>query len=146
MGTWYEVTAKFIAINENGNEKKVTEQFLLDAISCTDAETRITKELEFKISGQFDVVKIAQTKISEIIPAENGERWFKAKVSFITIDEVSGKEKRVNQYVLCYAESVDNADKNIKDAMHGMMCDFVITSISESKIIDVLPLEKELNV
>ena len=91
------------------------------------------------ISGEFSVRKIAITNISEIIPSENRDRYFKGKVSFITIDEQSGKEKRIAQNVLVFANSVDEADKNIKEAMSGMMADFEITAIIESKIVDVFP-------
>ena len=139
MNTWFEVTVKYIKLNEQGREKKATETYLLDAVSFSEAESRIYNELEKMISDEFSVRKIAITNISEIIPSENGDRYFKGKVSFITIDEQSGKEKRIAQNVLVFANSVDEADKNIKEAMSGMMADFEITAIIESKIVDVFP-------
>lgn len=137
MQTWFEITAKYIKMDDSGHEKKVTETYLLDAISFTEAESRIHKELEKLISADFSVRKIAITNISEVIPSENGDRYFKGKVGFITIDEESGKEKRATQVVLVEASSVEEADKNIKDAMDGMMADFEIIGINESKILDV---------
>jgi len=125
--------------DQESHEKKVTETYLLDAVSFTEAEARITKELETMISGEFSVRKIAITNITEIIPSTFGDRWFKVKVAFITVDEETGKEKRVGQLVLVFANSVEEADKKTKEGMSGMMCDFEIKSISESNILDVFP-------
>ena len=143
MNTWYECTAKYIKMDENGREKKVSETYLLDAVSFTEAESRIHKELQVMVSGEFSVRKIQISTISEIIPSEIGDRWFKGKVTFITIDEESGKEKRVAQNVIVFAETVEQADKNIKEAMQGMMADFEITAIVESKILDMFPYAYE---
>jgi hypothetical protein len=102
MNTWFECTAKYIKMDESGHEKIVSETYLLDSVSFTEAESRIYKELQTMVSGEFTVSKIAKTRISEIIPADNGDRWFKAKVTFISIDEESGKEKRTSQAVLSF--------------------------------------------
>jgi DNA-directed RNA polymerase subunit F len=129
-------------MDEQGHEKKVTETYLLDAVSFGEAEKRTFEELQKMVSGEFSVRKIQMSNITEIIPSDKGDRWFKGKVTFITVDEESGKEKRVSQNVLAYGESVDHADKVIKEAMNGMMTDFEISAIAESKILDVFPYEK----
>ena len=143
MNTWFEVGVKYSKMGEDGREKRITEVYLLDAITFGEAEVRIYKELEKMISGEFTVTKIARTNLSEIIPDTHGDRWYKGKVTFITFDETSGKEKRISQFVLCYADSVDSSDKKIIDAMKGMMADFEITAIAESPIVDVFPYVKE---
>lgn len=145
MSIYFEIGVKYVRMDENGHERKVSELYLLDAISFTEAEARIYKELQVIISGEFNVMKIAKTNISEIIPSDNGDRWYKAKVSFITVDEESGKEKRIVQNIISFANSVDEADKNIKEAMTGMMTDFEITAIVESKIIDVFPYSEAIS-
>jgi hypothetical protein len=136
---WFEVTAKYVKMDENGHEKKVSEMYLLDAVSFGEAETRMYKELETMVSGEFSVRKIQMSNISEIIPSDIGDRWFKGKVTFITVSEETGKEKRVSQSVLVFAETVEQADKNIKEAMKFMMAEFEISAIVESKILDVFP-------
>jgi hypothetical protein len=136
---WFECLAKYIKMDENGREKKATEIYLLDAVSFTEAESRIYKELQTMVSGEFTVSVIKKTRISEIIPSIVGDRWYKAKVTFITIDEESGKEKRTSQYVLIFSDDVKNATDNITEAMQGQMADFTVTSVSESKIVDVFP-------
>jgi hypothetical protein len=145
MNTWFEVTAKYIKMDENGRERKAAETYLLDAVSFSEAEARIHKELQAMVSGEFTVSKIAKTSICEIIPSDNGDRWFNAKVTFITVDENIGKEKRVSQKVLVFADDVEQANKNVIGAMEGMMCDFKISSISESNIFDVFPYVSESN-
>lgn len=139
MNTWFECTAKYSKMDENGREKKVSETYLLDAISFTEAETRIYKELVTMVSGEFSVTRISRTNLAEIIPSEVGDRWYKAKVTFITFDEENGKEKRVSQYVLVFSNTVRNAYDQIIEAMKGMMADFEISGITESPIVDVFP-------
>lgn len=139
MKTWFECKAKYVKIDENGREKKVTEPYLLDAVSFSEAESRIYKELETMVSGEFTVIKIAKTNIAEIIPSEDGDRWFRAKVSFITIDEEKSKEKRTSQYVLVLAKTVKDGYEKVVENMQGMMADFEIAQVTESTIIDVFP-------
>ncbi|MCE1197881.1 MAG: DUF4494 domain-containing protein [Marinilabiliales bacterium] len=143
MNTWFECTAKYSKMDENGREKKVSETYLLDAVSFTEAETRIYKELATMVTGEFTVSRIARTKLSEIIPAEIGDRWYKAKVTFITFDEESGKEKRISQFVLVFSDNVKSAYDQVIEAMKGMMADFEIGGITESPIVDVFPYVPE---
>jgi len=145
MNTWFECTAKYNKMDETGHEKKASETYLLDAISFTEAESRIFKELQTMVSGEFIVTKIAKTRISEIIPSEKGDRWYRARVAFITIDEENGKEKRVVQSVLVFSESIKEAFDQIIESMHGMMADFEIIGINESNIVDVFPYKGENN-
>ncbi|QZT37762.1 DUF4494 domain-containing protein [Halosquirtibacter xylanolyticus] len=139
MNTWFECRAKYVKIDEAGREKKVNEAYLIDAVSFTEAESRIYKELEQMISGEFTVTKIAKTNIVEIIPTEDGDRWFKAKVTFISVDEDSGKEKKVSQHVLVLANDVKQAYERVESGMEGMTVDFEIPNIAESPIMDVFP-------
>jgi hypothetical protein len=144
MNTWFECTAKYSKMDENGREKKVSETYLLDAVSFTEAETRIYKELVTMVSGEFSVTRISRTKLAEIIPSEVGDRWYKAKVTFITFDEESGKEKRVSQFVLVHSDNVKSAFDQVIEAMKGMMADFEIGGIMESPIVDVFPYVPEV--
>ena len=141
MNIWFESIAKYVKKDENGHEKKVTETYLLDAVSFTEAEARTYKELQEMVSGEFITWSIKRTNISEIIPCAVGDRWYKAKVSFITVDEETGKEKRTSQHVLVYSDSVKNAYDQIIDATQKIMANFEISSISESKILDVFPFD-----
>jgi hypothetical protein len=143
MNTWFECTAKYIKIDETGREKNVSENYLLNAVSFTEAESRIYKELETMVSGEFSVSRITKTKIAEIIPSDNGDRWYKAKVAFITVDEESGKEKRIMQNVLVFSDNIKSVYDQIIEAMQGMMADFEINGINESTIMDVFPYDEQ---
>ena len=143
MNTWFECTARYNKIDENGREKKVSETYLLDAVTFTEAESRIYKELQTMVSGEFVVSRIAKTKISEIIPSDTGDQWYKAKVAFITVDEESGKEKRIIQNLLVFSDNIKNVYDQIIEAMQGMMADFEISGISESTIMDVFAYREQ---
>lgn len=143
MNIFFEVTVKYSKMGDNGQEKRVTETYLIDAVNFSDAETRIHMELVQMVSGEFKVVKIQRTNLSEIIPSNSGDRWYRAKVTFITFDESTGKEKRVSQLVLVYAETPRDANDSVIEAMKGMMADFEITAISESNIIDIFHYEPQ---
>jgi hypothetical protein len=139
MRTWFECVIKYDKTQENGMEKKVSESYLVDALSFTEAEARIIEEMTPFISGEFLVSGIKRSNISELFYNEVGDKWFKCKVNFITLDEKSGSEKRTASYMLVYASTVDEADKNLKEGMKGTLADYEIESIKETKIMDVYP-------
>jgi len=144
MSNYFEVKAKYVKIDQNGKEKKVTEPYLFDAISYTEAETRAIEEFGKMIHSDFIIVNIGKSNISDLFPNENGDRWFKAKTTFVTVDEESGKEKKSNNYMLVQANNVDDAYSWLKDGLSDMIVPFKIPSVSESKILDVFPyLEKQ---
>ena len=143
---WFECKVKYVKIDENGKEKKVTEPYLVDAVSFTEAEARIHIELEKMIHSDFMVTNISKSNISELFPNENGDRWFKAKTSFVTVDEESGKEKKSNNYMLVEANNVKDAYEFLTEGLSDMIVPFEIPSVAESPIMDVFPFFKdELN-
>lgn len=89
MHTWFECKIRYDKMLENGMQKKVTEPYLVDAMSFTEAEARIIEEITPFISGEFEVANIKKAKINEMFFDENGDKFYKAKVAFITIDEKS---------------------------------------------------------
>lgn len=137
MTTWFECKVKYDKITADGSEKKVSEPYLIDAVSFTEAESRIHKELEPYISGEFTVSTIKIANYSELVPNEDGDRWFKCKVSFISIDEEKGVEKRSNTYMLVQANNVKEAFENTEKALSDTMSDFEIPSVQESPLLDV---------
>ena len=137
MRTWFECVIKYDKTQENGMEKKVSESYLVDALSFTEAEARIIEEMTPFISGEFLVSGIKRSNISELFYNEVGDKWFKCKVNFITLDEKSGSEKRTASYMLVYASTVDEADKNLKEGMKGTLADNEKESNKETKRMDV---------
>jgi hypothetical protein len=137
MAQWIEVKARYDKVMDNGVVKKVTEPYLAEALSCTEAEARVTEELTPFISGDFRISSVVTTKISEIFWDASGDRYYKVKVNFITIDEKSATEKKAASYILVQASSFKQAYDNFLDGMKGTMADYEIEAITETKLVDV---------
>lgn len=141
MQTWYECKVKYLKIDQGGYERKINDNYLLDAVSFTDAEARIFQKMQEITSAEFQVMNIKKSNLTEIIPSENGEWWYKAKISIITIDEEAGKEKKVNQYILVMADNIEHALKRLEEGLSYMLVPYVCTSIQLSTIADVFPYD-----
>lgn len=136
---WFECTVRYERQMEDGMQKKVNELYVVDALSFGEAEEAITKEMSAYVSGEFEVKNINPAAYGEIFFSENAndDRWYKARLSFITIDEKTEKEKRSTVTYLVQAATFNGAVKNIEEVMSGTMIDYVIANISETKIMDV---------
>lgn len=139
MYNWFECKVSYEKILENGMQKKVTEPYLVDALSFTEAEARIIEEIKPYISGEFTIADIKRAKLSELFFNDNGDRFFKAKVMFITLDEKSGTEKKTAAQMLAQASDIKEALKVIEKGMEGTLADYVIASLTETAIMDVFP-------
>jgi hypothetical protein len=136
---WFICKIRYEKAMEDGLQKKVTEQYVVNAMSFTEAEARITEEMSSYISGEFEVVEIDRCVFKEIFFSDEdmADTWYKSKLQFITIDEKTEREKRSNIYYLVQGSSLESARKNIDEVMNGTMIDYVISSVSETKIEDV---------
>jgi len=137
--TWFETTVRYDRQAEDGGQKKVSETYVVDALSFGEAEEAITKEMQPYISGEFEVKNINPAAYGEVFFSDNqnDDRWYKAKLTFITIDEKTDKEKRSSVTYLVQAAHFNGAVKNIEEVMGATMIDYVIANISETKIMDV---------
>ena len=136
---WYECKVKYRKTFETGEQKVTSESYLLDAVSYTEAEARITEEMGAYTSEEFKITNIKVANLSEVHPFENADRWFKCKVSLVALDEESGKERKTNIYLLIQANDIKEAFDNTNKALEGTTGDYTIPSISESPILDVFP-------
>ena len=145
MHTWFECKIRYEKVMENGMQKKITEPYLVDALSFTEAEARIIEEMTPFISGEFTVSDIKRANYSELFPSddESADRWFKCKLIFITLDEKSGAEKKTSTQVLVQAADLRDAVKKLDEGMKGTMADYQIASIAETAIVDVYPYSAE---
>ena len=140
--TWYECKVKYRKFDEaSGTQKVKTEPFLVDAISYTEAESRITQEMAAYLadSEEIKITNIKVANYAEIHPFENSDRWFKSRVSLIAYDEESGKERKTSLYLLVQANDVKEAFDNTVTTMKDTMGEYTIPAISESPIMDVFP-------
>lgn len=124
---------------ENGMQKKVTEPYLVESLSFTEAEARIIEEMTPFITGEFAVSDIKRTNYSELFPSneESADKWYEGKLAFITLDEKNGKEKRTYTKVLIQASDIQDAMKKLDEGMKGTMADYQSISLKETAIMDV---------
>lgn len=137
MNQWFETHVKYEKTLETGIQKKVDETYLVDAMSFTEAENRTIEEMTPFISGEFEVSAAKKARISELFCDAAGDKWYRCKVCFITLDEKSGMEKRSYSNMLVQAQDFQTAVSNLETGMKGTMSDWEIFSITETKIMDV---------
>lgn len=137
MANYIETRIRYDKMRENGVVKKTTESYLVDALSFTEAEARIIEEQTPFMSGDFTVSAVKKSKVAEIYRDASGDKWYRCKLMFITIDEKSGAEKRSASIIMVQAIDFRNALKNLLDCMKSTMSDFEIAEIAETKIMDV---------
>ena len=137
---WFECKVQYDKVTEDGTNTKVTELYVVEAISFTEAESRIVKEMSQYISGEYEVKDIKKAKYKEIWLSDDvsADRYYKAKLQFITLDEKSGKEKRSNFVSLVEASTLNNAIKGIDEVMGKTAIDYTSVEAKETKIIDVI--------
>ena len=139
MQTWFECKVKYVKIDDDGRERKVSEVYLVDAVTFTDAETRIIQNVSTMVRGEFIVDNIKKSNIVEIYPHENGEWWYKAKIGIVTIDEKAGKEKKINNYFLVAADDIKQALQRLEEGLSYILVPYQTTSLAICNIIDVFP-------
>ena len=138
MNTWFTVKVKFDSQGENGLITPVTEAFLIDALSYAEAEKRILEEVRpYATSNEIEIKDIRKAKIAELFCNEGGDKWYKVKVNFCTIDEKTGKEKKTPNYMMVQAIDFKDAYDVFMEGMTGTMADFEISQIVETMIMDV---------
>lgn len=162
---WYQVKVRFERMQEDGTQKKVSEQYLVQASSFGMAEAAIQKEIAPFASGEFDIVAVARKNYSEIITDKFGiesridgearrilgqknasmeaDKWFKCKLNFITLDEKSGKEKKTAQLFLVNANTALTAHELVDNFMRGSISDYEVEQVDETKILDVFKIKSK---
>jgi len=141
MQNWFNATVKYEKTAEEGKIVKVSENYLVDALSFTEAEARMNKEMKPFISGEFVVSKIRRARINELF-AGDGDKIYKAKVLFISLDEEKGIEKKTASTMIATADTIEHALKAVREGMNGTMSDYQIYNITETDIVDIFPYEK----
>lgn len=140
---WYLCKIRYDRTMEDGMTRAVTEQYVIDALSFSEAEVRITESMGSYISGEFDIKDITMCPFKEVFfsDEETADKWYKAKLQFITLDEKTEKERRSNVLYLVQAGSFNGAVKNIDEVMRGTMIDYRIVAVQETTVFDVFEYE-----
>lgn len=143
MQNWYEVKVKYLKTGQDGFEKKVTDLYLLDAVSYTDAETRIYEIMKELTRSEFLIMNIKKSNITEVISEKDGEWWYKAKISLVSIDEEKGREVKISNYLLVAGNDIEDAQKQLKEGLSHMLISYEVVSVTLSKVVDVFPYVSE---
>ena len=140
INKYFEVKVKMQKTQEDGTQKKVTEQYVVEAATFGEAERRITECLKPYIEGEFDVTDIKIAGYSQIVGGdENADKFFKAKVTFVALDETTGKEKKTSELYLVRSETLESAESDVKNYLNDS--NTTISSIAETVILDVFTLD-----
>ena len=137
MIQWFETKVKYDKTLETGAVKAVPETYLVDALSFTEAEARITQEMEPYVSGEFLVTAVKKVKLDDVLYCEGGDRWYKVKMNMITIDEKTAAEKKTASLTLVQASTLEEALKVFLKSMEGVAFDYEIASVVETPLMDV---------
>ena len=142
---WFECKVRYEKTMEDGMPKKVVEIYTVDALSFSEAENRIMEEMSSYVSGEIEIadLKIAQYKEIFFADSDLADKWYKAKLAFITIDEKTDKEKKTSVFYLVNAGNINSAIKNIDEVMGGTMIDYQTLNVSETTIMDVFEYKQK---
>ena len=144
MYNWFECKVRYEKLLENGMQKMVTEPYLVDALSFTEAEARIIQEITPYMSGEFTISNIKRVKYAESFFNDDGDRYYKMRLYFISLDEKSGAEKKTAVNMLVQASTLKEAIEIIETEMEKSMVDYTIASAAETAIMDVYPYSAEV--
>ena len=140
--SWFECSVSYEKVQENGTQKRITEKYVVEALSFTDAEANITNQIVNCVSGELKVKGIVPAQYNEIFfsDADSDDYWFKVKVKFITLDEKTSIEKYTNVVYLVQGSDISSAKANIEKELNKSMADCNLSGINETKILDVFTL------
>jgi hypothetical protein len=143
MNSWYTVKVKYTKELEDGTFKRVTEPYLVDSVSFTDAEARIYEEVGSYVRGEFMITGMAKTDYADIISYEDDGHWYKCRATYESLDADTGKSKKVSHNYLVMASNVKEAFDRITESLSGMTVTIEISGIALSPIVDVIPFNGE---
>lgn len=137
--SYFIAVVKYDKIRENGAVRRVSEQYLCNALSCTEAEAIVTENLRPYISGDFLTTSVKASKITDVIGDTDCGRFYLAKVAFITVDERTAAEKRTVVPQLIGADNFNNAYNDLRHEIDKSVADIEIVSLAETQIKDYYP-------
>lgn len=144
MKQWFLCKVKYQKEDENGRLKMVTESYLVDAVSFTEAETRMYEEMGERVRGEFIITAIGRSKIVDVFDTDGSDLWHQCKIEYY-LEEESGKEKKITQFMLITAKNCDDAYNAIRESLNNMLVSFNVTEVKESPILEVFNYKGEVN-
>lgn len=143
---WFETKIKYSKIGlDDGKQKTITDTYLIDALSFTEAEKRAIEEVRPFMTGEFTVNAVKRSKIAEIFDYPTGDKWYKAKVLFIILDQEKGTEKKLPSTMMVQADDIKEALQRLDEGMKCTMSDYEVAKIEETSIFDIFPYKEPVS-
>jgi hypothetical protein len=139
MHNWFECKVRYEKTGEDGLPVKVTEPYLVDALSFTEAEARIIEEIKPFVSGEFTISNIRRARIAELFDNPSGDKWYRAKVNFISLDEEKKMEKKTAVTMMVQAATLKDGLELLIEQLKTSLSDWEIAALTETAIMDVYP-------
>lgn len=127
---WFKLKVKYLSQNDKGEVKKHTAEYILKAVSFTDAEATLLINLQDQF--EYNLVSCAKFNIQEVVFDEAYNDFFKVKTVISSVDE-KGKEIKVIDNLIIQSNTVDQVNKKLKNK--GIDLESV-ENIAKTKIID----------
>ena len=143
MNNWFNVKCKFTKESTDGTLKRVTEPYLVNAMSFTEAEAAIYREVGEFVRGEFLVTAMAKVDYMDIFAYTDSETWYEAKVSYVSEDADSGEEKKITNKYLVTAHTVKEAYERIEESLKGLMVTYETPTITKTPIVEIFPYDPE---
>ena len=137
MNNWFLCKVKYKKEDDKGVLKSMSEQYLVDALSFTEAEARIYEELSSVIRGEFFISTLNKSRLVDVFEYDPAEYWFKCKMSYVSADDDSGKERKVTNYILVAASDVKEAYDRLEENLTGMLVPYRIQEVAETPIMEI---------
>ena len=141
MNTWFTIKVKYIKQLDDGRLKSVTEPYIIDSVSFTDAEARIYEEVGQYVRGDFIIKGISRVDFADVFYYDDSDDWYKCKLTYVSVDADEGKEKKISSNFLVTASSVKEAYDRILESLSDMTVTFEVPSIMLTNIVDVIPYD-----
>lgn len=131
---FYEIKISYTRQTGEDNPAAVKESYMVEGLTCADVETRLIDEIKPLISGEWEVKACKQVQFYDLIPNPEGDRWYKARVEMITVED-NGKEKRKAVSIYVQASNITDANKLLQKELTNLDCEVI--SITRSAILEV---------
>lgn len=143
---YIESNVRYERQTEDGGLKKVTERYIVDALTFTEAEHRLMEEVGCFASGELQVRDMKRVEYYEVFESTDdvADKFFKVRISIITYDEETSKERRKAATLLVQAHDISDALERMRESMKGHMVDFDIVNVSDTKIMDIYHFKSNL--
>lgn len=142
---WFECSVKYEHVTEDGSKKKTSENYIVEAMSFTEAEARINEEMAAYCNGEMEIKKISPLSVSGILfsSISTDDKWYKSKLFFLIADEKTGKEKKESITYIIQADSLKGALRYVEQIMKDTSVDYVTSTISDTKVLDVFCIRED---